>query len=125
MTFIDKYSMRTYKRINEEYLELIDQNEYKDELSLNIDTNIDMLLRGQTPNIEFNIIKKPIYKIPDKRTLKVLIRSCMEMYGNDCCLNWIDVSEITDMSDMFAYSKFNVDISGWDVSSVTNMSGMF
>ena len=30
-----------------------------------------------------------------------------------------------DMSDMFLYSKFNQDISNWDVSNVTNMSRMF
>lgn len=36
-----------------------------------------------------------------------------------------DVSNVTDMQDMFAYSDFNQDLSNWDVSSVTNMSGMF
>jgi len=29
------------------------------------------------------------------------------------------------MSELFAYSKFNGDISNWDVSSVTNMLYMF
>ena len=39
--------------------------------------------------------------------------------------NW-DVSSVTDMSHMFAFTdNFNGDISGWDVSSVTNMSHMF
>jgi surface protein len=39
----------------------------------------------------------------------------------------VDTSQITDMSDLFAYapSGFNQDISGWDVSNVTNMARMF
>ena len=36
-----------------------------------------------------------------------------------------NVSNVTNMSWMFANSSFNQDISGWDVSSVTNMSWMF
>ena len=38
--------------------------------------------------------------------------------------NW-DVSNVTNMSGMFNTSVFNQDISTWDVSSVTDMNGMF
>ena len=108
----NKYSMRTYKRINEDYLDSIDRSEYTDELSMDIDTNVDMLLRGQTPNIDFNLIKVPIYKVQDKYALKHIIEICIEIYGTDCCLNWIDVSGITDMSELFYYiTEFNGDIS--------------
>jgi surface protein len=36
-----------------------------------------------------------------------------------------DVSSVDDMSRMFCNSKFNGDLSQWDVSKVTNMYGMF
>lgn len=36
-----------------------------------------------------------------------------------------DVSNVTQMDAMFLYSQFNQDISLWDVSSVTNMVAMF
>ena len=37
-----------------------------------------------------------------------------------------DVSNVTNMSDMFDYAySFNQDLSAWDVSNVTNMSEMF
>ena len=36
-----------------------------------------------------------------------------------------DVSRVTDMSYMFASTRFNGDISKWDVSRVTDMSNMF
>lgn len=36
-----------------------------------------------------------------------------------------DVSNVTNMENMFMYSKFNQPLGDWDVSNVTNMAGMF
>ena len=36
-----------------------------------------------------------------------------------------DVSNVTNMYAMFVYSKFNGDISDWDVSNVTDMRYIF
>ena len=117
--------MRTYKRINEDYLDDISQSDYTDDLPMDIVSNVNMLLHGDVPNINFNLVKEPIYKVPNERTLRALIESCMKIYGNECSLNWLDVSDITSMSKLFYYSEFNGDISKWDVSSVTQMYSMF
>ena len=39
-------------------------------------------------------------------------------------LNFIDTSNITDMSWLFEHTVYDFDISNWDVSNVTNMYGM-
>ena len=60
-----------------------------------------------------------------KGELKYLISQRMEAEGNEVDLNDIDISKITDMSNLFSNTNFNGDISGWDVSNVTNMEFMF
>ena len=60
-----------------------------------------------------------------KKELKDIIFKRIEAEGNEVDLNDIDVSEINDMSDLFGGTNFNGDISGWDVSKVTDMSRMF
>lgn len=61
----------------------------------------------------------------DKKHLQNIIRASIGLYGPKCDLNFIDVSKITDMSQLFAKSIFKGNISQWDVSNVTNMSSMF
>ena len=76
------------------------------------------------------IIKKnkaPNYKyFPEtKEELEKIIYKRIEKEGNEVDLNDIDVSNITDMSDLFGGTNFNGDISEWDVSNVTDMHYMF
>ena len=61
----------------------------------------------------------------DKKELEKIIKKEIKKQGNDADLNHIDVSNITDFSELFKKSEFNGDISKWDVSNATNMSSMF
>jgi len=61
----------------------------------------------------------------DKKALKILIREAMKSNGNNCDLNFIDVSLVEDMSSLFFHSKFNGSVSEWDVSGVKKMTCMF
>ncbi len=67
---------------------------------------------------------KPIVA-KDRKHLKALIRETIEKEGSECDLNFIDVSNVTDMTWMFKGSRFNGDISKWNVSNVLVMWGMF
>ena len=66
-----------------------------------------------------------ILKVANKYQLKDLIKEAINKYGNNVDLNYIDTSQITDMSWLFFNSSFDGDISRWDVSNVKYMNSMF
>ena len=72
-------------------------------------------------------VSKPVYTLfpKTKDELLEMIKNEISENGNECSLNHIDVSKITDMSKLFSFSNFDGDISGWNTSNVTNMNRMF
>ena len=80
-----------------------------------------------TEKILINKNSKIIYNYyPEtKDELQDIIKQIIKSEGNECDLNDINTSNITDMSKLFVYSHFNGDISRWDVSNVNNMENMF
>ncbi len=79
--------------------------------------------KKQLPEYIYN--SEAVWKPENKEQLDKVINKAIRVYGNKVNLNWIDVSEITDMSYMFWKSEFNGDISKWDVSNITDMHRMF
>ena len=79
----------------------------------------EKILINKNSKISYNYYPKTRDELED------IIERRIESEGNKCNLNDIDTSNIIDMSNLFAYSHFNGDISKWDVSNVEDMQGMF
>ena len=80
-------------------------------------------------NINRNVIKQlndhvATAHVCSREELDKIVKLYLIYYRNDS-LNWIDVSDITDMSQLFNVTNYNGDISKWDVSNVTDMESMF
>lgn len=63
--------------------------------------------------------------IATNENISDLIGMAVIEYGPNCDLSHIDVSNVTDMNSLFAFSDFNGDISKWDPYFVISMSCMF
>lgn len=61
----------------------------------------------------------------NREHLEELLEEAFRKRGDGCNLNFIDVSKITDMNNLFCIFDYNADISKWNTKNVTNMSSMF
>ena len=83
-----------------------------------------MLDESRQTNVNENVAGQNMQP-KNKNELRELIEQLIKERGDEADLNDIDVSKITDMSQLFNKLKFNGDISKWDVSNVKDMSYMF
>jgi surface protein len=65
------------------------------------------------------------YKVKDRKELDIIIDYFINSKLNTISLNWLDVSNITNMCRLFHNKPFKGDISKWNTSNVENMSYMF
>jgi hypothetical protein len=66
-------------------------------------------------NLKYKISLERLYNF-----IRYYLNKTESLYHAD--LNWIDTSEIYTMENLFYGSKFDGDISEWDVSNVESMS---
>lgn len=67
-----------------------------------------------------------LIKTNDKKRLVYIINKSIKYFGLNGNYNWIDTSEITSLTSVFAkMAEFNGDISNWDVSNVESMNYTF
>ena len=78
--------------------------------------------------LKINKDTKQVYHYHPKNydELENLIKKLLEERGKDADLNDIDVSEVTEMWELFYHlDPHNINISKWDVSNVTAFTRMF
>lgn len=78
--------------------------------------------KEETTNFSGDVVKAT------NETIGKIVRDAIREFGNDANLNFIDTSDVTNMKKLFYGehgNKFNGDISEWNVSNVTNMEEMF
>lgn len=71
------------------------------------------------------LIARPTSIVTTTYDLVNCVKQEIDKYGYDADLNHIDVSQITDFSNVFAYSDFIGDISKWNVSNDETLMSMF
>ena len=128
-------------RINEDYMDVIDQQDVADSAGDVLDRQlkdelfchqIDVIVNtGKYPEQmpDFHHANDAIYPV-DNDSIRDVIGAIGRkyMFQNMFNLNWLDVSSVTSMKRLFdvVYEKMlDVNISRWDTSNVENMSYMF
>ena len=71
-----------------------------------------------------NTVNPSVVNVHNKSNLWKIVRFYSDNYP-EYSMNWLDVSEIDNMYHLFYNTKYNGDISKWDVSNVKYYKHMF
>ena len=85
---------------------LVKNDAYKHQLTYDdiIDKNMSEFLKDNKifkETVEKMLLIGRQYTVKDKKELIRIIKKSIKIFGNECDLNWIDTSLITDMSSLF------------------------
>ncbi len=124
-------------RHNDISSDIIDVNPFDDFAKLRLIGNNDTPLSPMEQILVKNVNNDSIgeydalVSVADEAELVSVLQHGVKYFGYDGNYNWIDTSRVKKFVNLFALafgndvSKFNGDISKWDVSSVTNMMYTF
>lgn len=127
---IQKKSMNNLINANEQ----IERKKIKQDILTSINLFNDIYYCQNFPTKLINELNNPdnfrkyagLIKAQNKGHFEGLVYIAIDQLGHDGNLNWIDTSNITDMSELFYdNTTFNGHIELWDVSNVENFSKMF
>lgn len=112
-------------KLFDKFVEEISKINEEDEIQGLSDFVIEAISSGAYTKRKLSHKKDP-YIPTDKSDLIREIGNCIAQEGYGCDLNYIDVSEIRDFSDLFYnFRDWNGDISDWDMSKAENTRNMF
>ena len=95
----------------------------------NLDTPLNLMEQVLIKNVNNDTVDEFTGRVivNDEAELKNVMQKGLKYFGLEGNYNWINTSKVTKMVRLFSLilgtnvSKFNGDISKWDVSNVTNM----
>ena len=64
-----------------------------------------MVSHGVKPSFDVCSLPDAYFHVSSPKELKETIEATLPLYGKECSLNWIDVSGIDDMSNLFKLSE--------------------
>lgn len=128
---VSKKSLNTDALIGKHYeydvQELIDNQQYLE--AANFCTKHNIRYKISDNKLLKKIVRSYIYEVKKQhdRTLDVYVRQCNYASAVDIDLNWIFISNIDDVHDLFSYQNSikSIDMSLWDMSNVISLSGWF
>ena len=113
--------MGILKKLTEEYFGEIEREEDLIDIDIH-DLNVEIVSFTDNNGKKHKKGYKPKYR----NDLKELLKRMIKVRGDEGNFNDIDTSDIASIQFLFNYnSTFNGDITGWNVSSVTDMGSMF